>query len=153
LVLLVSSGLLARGLQYAQALDVGFRTSGVLFTEYDLRRHGYTPARATEFNRTLADAASAAGGTSALTSHVPLHGGVRRTTVRPEGYSEQVGCTTTFVSRTFFESLNIPVTNGRTFSTAEDVDGSPVAIISEGLAARFWPGVDPIGRKLDAATR
>jgi predicted permease len=152
LVLLVSSGLLARGLQHAQALDVGFRTSGVLFTEYDLRRHGYTLSRVNEFNRTLADAVSAAGGTSALTSHVPLHGGVRRTTVRPEGHSEQLWCTTTFVSRTYFEILNIPIAKGRAFSTAEDVDGSPVAIISDGLAARFWPGVDPIGRKVGAST-
>jgi putative ABC transport system permease protein len=44
------------------------------------------------------------------------------------------------------------VTKGRTFSAAEDMAGVPVAIISEGLAARFWPGVDPIGRKLDAGT-
>ncbi len=43
LVLLVGAGLLARGLQRAQSLDVGFRTAGVIFTEYDLRRHGYTP--------------------------------------------------------------------------------------------------------------
>jgi putative ABC transport system permease protein len=52
------------------------------------------------------------------------------------------------VSRTYFATLDIPFSSGRTFSAAEDRDGSPVVIISEGLATRFWPGLDPIGRKL-----
>jgi hypothetical protein len=109
--------------------------------------------RAREFNRALADTATATtDGHVALTSHVPLHGGVRRTTTRPEGHAEQVTCTTTFVSPTYFETLNIPVTRGRTFSQAEAHDGSPMAVISEGLATRFWPDVDPIGQKIDAAT-
>ena len=149
-ILLVGAGLLTRGLQQVQSLDVGFRTADVLFTEYDLRRQGYTVERAREFNRLLAERAiSAARGPAALTSHVPLHGGVRRTAVWPEGHAERVTCTTTSVSRTSFETLDIPITSGRTFSDAEDRDGSPVVIISEGLAARFWPGVNPIGRKLD----
>ncbi len=152
LVLLVGAGLLTRGLQHAQALDVGFRTTGVLYTEYDLRRHGYTMGRAQEFTRGIADAAAAAaGGGVALTSHVPLHGGVKRAGARPEGHAEQVTCTTTFVSPSYFETLGIPVTKGRTFSRAEGLDGSPVVIVSEGLATRFWPGSDPIGRKLDTA--
>ena len=41
------------------------------------------------------------------------------------------------------------MTRGRTFSDAEDRDGSPVVVISEGLATRFWPGLDPLGRTLD----
>src|SRR5262249_33429157 len=36
--------------------------------------------------------------------------------------------------------------------SAEARDGSPVVVISEGMATRFWPGIDPIGRKLDTAT-
>jgi predicted permease len=152
-ILLVGAGLLARGLQHVQALDVGFRTSDVLFTEYDLRRQGYTVERALEFNHTLtAAAASAAGGSVALTSHVPLHGGVRRAAAWPEGHAEQVSCTTTSVSSSYFETLDISMTKGRTFSDVEDRGGAPVVIISEGLAARFWPGVDPIGLKLDVTS-
>jgi len=150
LVLLVGAGLLARGLQHAQALDVGFRTTGVLYTEYDLRRHGYTADRAQEFNRGIADAA-AAGGPVALTSHVPLHGGVKRAAAWPEGHAEPVTSTTTFISPSYFDTLSIPVTRGRAFSRAEALDRSPVVVVSEGLATRFWPGSDPIGRKLDTA--
>ncbi len=152
-ILLVGAGLLARGLQHVQALDVGFRTSDVLFTEYDLRRQGYTVERAREFNHTLTvAAASAAGGPVALTSHVPLHGGVRRVAAWPEGHAEQVTCTTTSVSSTYFETLGIPITRGRTFSDVEDRGGAPIVIISEALAARFWPGVDPIGLELDVTS-
>jgi len=152
-VLLVGAGLLTRALQHVRALDVGFRTAGVVFTEYDLRRQGYTVERAREFNQMIAEtAASAARGSVALTSHVPLHGGVRRTAAWPEGHAEQVICTTTSVSRTYFDTLDISITRGRTFSDREDLDGSPVVIISEGLAARFWPGVNPIGRKLDVTS-
>jgi len=149
-ILLVGAGLLTRGLQHVQALDVGFRTAGVLFTEYDLRRQGYSVERAREFNHALAETgASAARGPVALTSHVPLHGGVRRTAARPEGHAEQVICTTTSVSRSYFDALDISFTSGRTFTDREDGDGSPVVVVSEGLAARFWPGTNPIGRKLD----
>jgi predicted permease len=152
-ILLVAAGLLTRALQHVQALDVGFRTAGVVFTEYDLRRQGYTVERAREFNAIIAETAtSAAGGSAALTSHVPLHGGVRRTAAWPEGHAEQVTCTTTSVSRTYFDTLDISITSGRTFSDREDRDGSPVVIISEGLAARFWPGVNPIGRTLDVTS-
>ncbi len=149
-VLLVGAGLLTRGLQHVQSLDVGFRTSDVLFTEYDLRRQGYTVDRAREFNRELvATAASASRGPAALTSHVPLHGGVRRTAAWPEGHADQITCTTTSVSRNYFETLDIAITRGRTFSDVEERQGAPVVIVSEGLAARFWPRVDPIGLKLD----
>jgi predicted permease len=152
-VLLVGAGLLTRGLQHVQSLDVGFRTSDVLFTEYDLRHQGYTVERAREFNRELAaSAASAARGPAALTSHVPLHGGVRRTAARPEGHAEEITCTTTSVSRGYFETLDIAITRGRTFSDVEDREGAPVVIVSEGLAARFWPGVDPIGLKLNVTS-
>lgn len=148
-ILLVGAGLLTRALQRVQALDVGFRTAGVVFTEYDLRRQGYSVERARDFNDALAEtAASATRGSVALTSHVPLHGGIRRTAAWPEGHVEQVICTTSSISRTYFDTLDIPITGGRTFSDGEDHDGSPVVIISEGLAARFWPGVNPLGRKL-----
>ena len=152
-VLLVAAGLLTRGLQHVQSLDVGFRTADVLFTEYDLRRQGYTVERAREFNRELvATAASAARGPAALTSHVPLHGGVRRTAAWPEGHAEQITCTTTSVSRNYFETLDIAITRGRTFSDVEERQGAPVVIVSEGLAARFWPRVDPIGLELDVTS-
>jgi len=150
LALLIGAGLLARGLQRARALDLGFTTNGVVFTEYDLRRRGYSPRAADDYNRSLAEAVlpAAQGSSVALTSHVPLHGGITRAAVQPEGRTDSAICIQTNVSASYFSVLGIPLTRGRTFSETESDTGSPVAIVSDGLAARFWPGAEPLGRRL-----
>jgi predicted permease len=147
LSLLMGAGLLARGLQRARALDLGFDVHGVVFTEYDLRRAGYSAAAALDYNRSLLQAAEP-GAIAAVTSHVPLHGGVVRAAIHPDGQGENVMCTLTKASPPYFRVLGIPVTAGRPFSDRESDSGAPFAVISDGLAARFWHGVDPLGRKL-----
>jgi putative ABC transport system permease protein len=48
----------------------------------------------------------------------------------------------------YFTVMRIPIRRGRAF-TATDREGSaPVAIVSESMAQRYWPGEDPIGRRL-----
>jgi predicted permease len=154
LMLLVTAGLLARGLQHARALDLGFRADGVAYANYDLVRHDYTPARAMAFHdRILARVGSLSGVSSvALTSHVPLIGGVRRTSLHLDGRSdaggESVWCTYTFVTPSYFETLGIPIVAGRNLTQAEAGSEVPVALISETLARKFWPHEDPIGQKL-----
>ena len=151
LVLLMAAGLLARGLQHAQALDLGFMTQGVLYAEYDLRTLGYTPGGARAFNDALADRAAKLPGVRsvAFTSHVPLHGGVRRVPVRlldaTEGPASPVIVST--VSSGYFATVGISLVEGRNFDRNET---SPVVIISEGLARRFWPGQLAAGKSLQA---
>jgi putative ABC transport system permease protein len=48
----------------------------------------------------------------------------------------------------FFRTIGIPFVRGRDFTPRDDARGEPVAIVSEGLARRAWPGVDPLGRRL-----
>lgn len=48
----------------------------------------------------------------------------------------------------FFDALRIPIGRGRSFTDADRVDGLPVAIVTESLAAHYWPGADPLGRRL-----
>jgi predicted permease len=153
LVLLLAAGLLVRGLQSARALDLGFTARGVVYAEYDLRSAGYTRARAEAFNAALvARAAALPGATSvALTSHVPLHGGVRRVTVRLLDAPTIAPVTTiaSTVSRAYFETLGIDIVAGRNFGP--DAAGSTSAIvISEGLARRFWPGQSALGKVVAA---
>ena len=153
LMLLVGAGLLARGLQRARALDLGFQTDGVVFTEYDLRRHAYTDAGAAEFNRSMAVFAAGLPGVHsvALTSHVPLTGGLTHATVWLEGHDSRVTCLTTTSSPAYFDVLRVPVVAGRNFTSEEAAQGAPIVIISEGLAARFWPGASAVGRTMRAA--
>ena len=48
----------------------------------------------------------------------------------------------------YLERMGIPIVRGRAFSDADGADAPPVAIVSESVAQRYWPGQDPIGRRL-----
>jgi putative ABC transport system permease protein len=48
----------------------------------------------------------------------------------------------------YFRTLGIPILRGRAFTDADRGDGAPVAIVSESVAQRYWPGQDPIGKRL-----
>ena len=155
LVLLVAAGLLLRGLQSARSLDLGFTAAGVIYADYDLQAAGYTSARAAAFNTALAERASALPGTAsiAFTSHVPLHGGVRRLEVRliDRPTVGPVTTITTTVSSAYFETLGIRFVAGRGFDGDDVRGGAPSIVISDGLARRFWPGEPALGKALAAA--
>jgi putative ABC transport system permease protein len=157
LVLLICAGLLGHALQRARALDLGFDASNVLFTDYDLQRLSYSPAGSREFTRRLAERAAHLPGVSsaALASHVPLTGGITRTTVRVDGLARvddaAWSCIYTTVSPEYFDTLSMPMIRGRRFSAEEAASDAPVAVISAGLARRFWPDQDPLGKRIVAA--
>ena len=52
------------------------------------------------------------------------------------------------VSDRYFETLGAELAEGRAFSTADRVDGAAVTVVNEAAAARYWPGVEPVGRQL-----
>jgi predicted permease len=148
MILLVGSALLARGLRRAEALDVGFRTSGVMFADFDPVRQGYTAARARQFSDDLAQRATRIPGVTAVgvTSHVPLTGGIRRTRVEIGGRAPEEWCNYAVVSPGYFATLDIPIVAGRNFTGADSSGNPPVAIVSAALARRFWPGETVLGR-------
>ena len=52
------------------------------------------------------------------------------------------------VSASYFAMLRIRVREGRVFERTDSLSSPPVAVISQSFADRYWPGVDPIGRRL-----
>src|SRR4030095_1204786 len=48
----------------------------------------------------------------------------------------------------YFRTLGVPIVSGRAFTDADRRDGAPVAIVSESVARRFWPGQDALGKRL-----
>jgi predicted permease len=158
LVLLIAAALLARGLQHARALDLGFAATNVLYAEYDLEKAGYSREAAARFTHRLADRAARVPGVvvTAVTSHVPLHGDVKRANVQladaSGGQRPAASALYTVASPAYFDVLRIPIVAGRSFN-GDDVAGrTSAAIVSEGLARRFWPTENPLGRTLRLAS-
>jgi hypothetical protein len=56
------------------------------------------------------------------------------------------------VSPSFFETLQVRVTRGRSFEEADATTASTAVIVSENVVKRFWPGADPIGKRLKLGT-
>jgi len=141
LMLLTAAAVAIRSLQRSRTL---------VHTTADLARHGYTEASAADFNRRLVQWAAALPGVTdvALTTHVPLTGGVRRVRASVEGqHLSDASCRYAGVSPGYFRTLGIRIIAGRDFSEHEASASAPVAIISEALARQFWPGETGLGRR------
>lgn len=160
LMLLISAGVLVRSSVRLLSVDPGFETSQVLNVSIlNPEELGYPASRVEELQRVLRERLRALPGVKSLavTSDVPLGGNVRSTLVVPQG-SEVTGDPRasgqapqypySFVSPEYFETLSIPLLRGRSFTSQEIATQAPVAIISQALAQRLWPGEDAIGRRV-----
>ena len=91
---------------------------------------------------------------AALASDVPLSG-ARATVVTPAGtardptlpYQGGSRLYRHLVSPGYFETLEIPLLRGRSFSSADHLDTPAVAVVSRSAAERLWPGEDPLGQR------
>lgn len=155
LVLLLGAGLLARALGRAQTVDPGFDMKHVLALSMDLNLHGYDNERAAEFHRHLIEQLQALPGVKAVSvaSLAPLGGVSRAASVTAAGSNGPVGASETsvgywVVSPNYFGTLSILIVQGRSFGLRDTGQGTPVAIINEAMARQFWPGQDPVGKRL-----
>ena len=157
LLLLVAAGLFLRSLQEAGRTNAGFNPEAVDLLQLDPHIGGYlTDAESIRTVDALVERFSQLPGVTAVgaSKMVPLVsgslglGGLRAPgSVGPEG-NDSVEADWDVVTPGYFAALQIPITRGRGF-TARDREGAPyVAIVNEVMAARLWPGRDPIGQKL-----
>lgn len=157
-VLLVSVGLLARALWNVQSRDPGFDPRGVLTLRTSLPwpKYAATPARVAFYDRVLGEIRALpgvehAGYVTGLPMLVP--GGIWPVTPEgrpPSGLRENsVGLR--FATPGYFEAMKIPVLEGRTIGAGDTADAQFVAVVSESLVRRHWPGQSAIGRRLNVA--
>jgi predicted permease len=149
LVLLIGAGLLVRGLQKAQSTDLGFDQKNLVVLSMDLTTQGYDEARATTLQAQLAERLQTLPVIKSVSlAQVAPFSGVRETTIDIEGgeaapRGAAVGANE--VSPEYFKTLGIPFRRGRQFTEEDTRSGQSPAVISQAMANRFWPGVDPIG--------
>jgi predicted permease len=161
LILLVTAGLFLRSVQKAQAVDVGFdATQRVLALSFDLRLQGYTEDRSKAFVREVLDRSRGLPGVEsvALASQAPMSGRLvfteialdsdRATPRHAREAASRPPALQTVITPGYFQTLGLPLVRGRDFEARDDAGAPGVAIVSEQLADRLWPGEDALGRRL-----
>ena len=153
-VLLVGAGLMGRTLAREASVSPGFEAAGRLEASMDLARQGYDRPRRDAFFDDVLRRASALPGvrSAALARTVPIQSAGMRTTIESDGYTAVPGefpaADLNLVSPGYFRTLGIRLLAGRDFDDGDRRDGAAVAIVNEAMAKKFWPGRNPIGRRI-----
>lgn len=154
LLLLVGAGLFLRALGRARSLDPGFSADQVQMASTNVSILARDEARGRAFYQQLLENVRALPGveSASLARHVPLSLGSLTTRVQAEGVESPnetgVAIDWNAVTPGYFGTMRIPLLQGRDFLPGDRTHAPTVGIASEALARRFWPGRDPIGRRL-----
>jgi predicted permease len=160
-LLLVCAGLFTRSLEKAQRSDPGFDPDHVLLDTFELRPSGYSTLQGIEFDRQLLAKIGALPGVESVTlaDFSPLSYTIRSTDVRVEveGYvprpHESMEIDWARVGPNYFRTLRTPLVAGRDFTLQDNVKSQLVAIVNQAFAARYWPGQDAIGKRVQLYDR
>jgi putative ABC transport system permease protein len=159
-LLLVGAALMIRTVQHLIEIDPGFNPDRVVTARVSIPRQADAassdgPPPLVVGARTLLDRVRALPGvaSASLASDPPLSGldsavfysaegqGVVDAQTMPRAYVHRV-------LPDFFDTLGIPIRRGRTFVDSELTPASRGIVVSEHVVARFWPGQDPIGKRI-----
>lgn len=159
-VLLVGAGLLIQSLRGIRSASPGFSTDGLLTTSLDLFSAGYDVARAKNFQDQLIDSVQAMGGveSAVFARVVPLgYRGYFSAPIAVDGYQsapdEQPTAEYNEVGPAYFSTIGIPLVSGREFARSDNEAAAPVAIVNEAMAAQYWRGQNPVGKRVQVKGR
>ena len=160
LVLLAASGLLLRSFEKMRSVDLGFRPERVATAAFSLPQKQYsTPAAVNEFNYELLRRLKQVPGvqSAALTSTLPASGGFGNETFVVDGYVPPKGAAMNLATPAqtigdYFQTMGIPLLRGRTFTEADKSGAQLVTIVNRKFAEHYWPGQDPIGKRIRIGT-
>jgi predicted permease len=154
LALLVTSGLFLRTLRNISSANPGFEQDHILNSSVGLAIAGYPDEEVREIRHKILDRVAALPGVTAasLTDWVPFNFNRKTVDAYPEGYAprphESLEVRRADVTSKYFETLGIPILEGRDF-TMDDTEKAPgVVVVDQTAANRYWPGQGPLGRKL-----
>jgi predicted permease len=154
LTLLVCSGLFLRTLQNIASANPGFEQDHVLNVSVGLNIVGYPQQDAQLIRHEILDRVLALPGVTvaSLTDWVPLSLSRKTEDAYPEEYAprlhESLEAGRADVTPRYFETLGIPILEGRDFSRDDDEKAPRVVIVDQTAASHYWPGQDPLGKKL-----
>jgi predicted permease len=152
LVLLVTAGLFLRSFAKLARLDVGFDRHNVLLVSANLKAANVPPQRRPAMYEEIASRLRALPGVVSASRSVktPLDGYMWSQAVRADSPNPPTGkalvAFLNSVAPSYFETLRTPILAGRDFNYHDTKAAPSVAIVSETLVNKLFPGLDPIGR-------
>ncbi len=155
LMLLTGAGLMMRSLAHLRSLNPGFVVHNVLTFSLPIPPTRYkTPEEEFSFWKQLLTRIEALPGVAhaGVTDDLPFDGGSHQP-IAIEGrpavpMSEQPEVDVRIASTGYMPSMQIPITRGRDFNENDTAGHPGVIIVSEAMAKRFWPGENPLGKRL-----
>jgi predicted permease len=154
LALLVSSGLFLRTLRNIAHADPGFEQDHVLTASVGLNISGYPNDQRRLIRDKILQRVEALPGVTvaSLTDWIPLTLSRKTEDAYPEGYAprphESLEVGRADVSPRYFETMGIAILEGRGFTQDDNENAPRVLIVDQTAANRYWPGQDPIGKRL-----
>jgi predicted permease len=154
LLLLIVAGLFVRSLDKAQQIYLGFDPDHVLNFSLDAQQLGFDKARGEQFFRQVDERIRAIPGVTSVAQAFVVPMGVVSTDdpVAVEGRPVEPGehvPTVRYndVTPSYFDTLRMPILNGRTFTEADNEKAPQVAIINETMAKQFWLTENVMGKR------
>ena len=155
-ILLVGAGLLINSFVHLRTLDPGFRADHLLALNVDLSEVKYpdTQRRTAFFEEVTRRVRTLPGVQSvAVAGNLPFTYNGDSTLIAVEGIPDPpIDQWPDVIYRTvgpgYLATMGIPLVRGRDFNDQDTLDTTPVVVISEKTAKRYWPNEDPIGKRL-----
>jgi len=156
MVLVSASGLLLRSFEKMRSVQLGFRPDHILTAFYSLPVNQYaTQSAVDEFDKELLNRLQHLPGVTSvgIASLLPESGGNENQSFVVDGYVPPKGAGlnlawTSQVLGDYFRAMGIALRRGRTFTEADNVHSQLVVIVNHKLAEHYWPGQDPIGKRI-----
>jgi putative ABC transport system permease protein len=155
LMLLASAGLLVESFLRLEKVPAGFDHAKVITARLELPNASYPKSQDTaDFYKKLLEHVSVLPGvqSAAAAWWIPLSGRDIDVTFdvqeRPLPEGQQAVAEVNVVTPEYFRTLRTPIALGRAFTERDDKNAPPVAIVSESFAKRYFPGENPIGKRI-----
>jgi putative ABC transport system permease protein len=155
LTLLVASGLVLKSFSRLQSLSLGYEPRALFTARFELPWQKYNNRDKIDiFTKALLEKVRALPGVQnvAVSSNGPLMGGWqtgfwREENPRPQP-SDMLNSDLEVVSGDYFSTLKVPLLRGRMFNERDTKDSPRVIVIDQAMAEQYFPGEDPIGKRL-----
>jgi predicted permease len=155
MLVLIAAGMFLAGFRNLLVTPPEFRTDHLISLETAPAVLHYSPEQNKVFYHRLVDRVRAMPGVAgvAMTEALPLAPSQTAISVVPEGYQFPKGREKTIefgaaVDAAYFSTLNVEIQSGRAFTDDDRAGSRRVAIVNQQFAKTYWPGQDPIGKRI-----